>query len=177
MNAVAYLFERSEIPPLAVQKIFLYSLDSISLRKKFGHGTTGYAVELLANWLTDFNEKKFRVEAEVLKGEQVHLRSGNRISKCLNEGGVCLLSVTHFKGHRHFILAIGNEKGFITAFDPYPKKASVLHKGFKFIEARALHQPNLRISTAWLDRTSSKLPFRFGVTEDRQCVLFNRAKA
>lgn len=179
VNALSYLFDREDIPPVVVQRVYLYCLDSISARREFGHGTSDYATALLANWLAEFRHRKFAVDAEVLEGTSVGFGGGSKISECLNAGGVALLGVTHYGRHWHYILALRVEDRWLYAFDPYPKAARASKAGkYEFLpDADPLRQePNLRIHYDWIDTSSDKSPFRFGVKSRRDCVLLRRRK-
>jgi hypothetical protein len=44
LNAFSLLYKRSEVPPVAIQRVFMYCLDSVSSKQNIGHGTTSFAV-------------------------------------------------------------------------------------------------------------------------------------
>ena len=55
MNAIAYLFEREEIPPEAVRNMMLYCLDCHSKEGIPGkRGTSRAAMMFLSNWLNEY---------------------------------------------------------------------------------------------------------------------------
>ncbi len=172
LNGLSYLFERDQIPPIVVQRVFLYCLDSISPRREHGHGTTGYACALLANWLSEFRHPKFSLEAQYLEGGAVNLSGGNKIAQCLNAGGAALVSVTHYGGCRHYVMAIRSENRWLYFFDPYPKtaKASKADR-YEFLPGPVGREANLRVHYDWADANSNKSPFRFGLRAERECVL------
>ena len=89
-NAIAHLFEREDIPPEVVQRLYLYSLDAVGRRGTFARGSSEESVRLLAGWLEQFSAGRFRIRTEYLAGREVHLGRGNRIVECLNDGGVAL---------------------------------------------------------------------------------------
>lgn len=177
LNAISYLFERNEIPPVVVQRIFLYCLDCFSNKKDFSHGTSGAAVRLLSEWLSEYSYKSFSLDAEVITGGKVHLGPGNKITQCINSGGVTLFSVKHYGNHWHYILAISVEDGWLYFFDPYPKSVRSKKSGkYEFIPAATGQQPNLRIKYDWLDTQSNKFPFQLGSRSMRECVLLKRIR-
>lgn len=180
VNALAYLFERNEIPPLVLQRVYMLSLDCMFHTKEHGHGTSEMAIEFIASWLSEFRStkfKKFRVEAEYIQGEQLNLGPGNKLVACLNAGGVGVLSVKHFGNYWHEILALNSKDRWLYAFDPYPMIPKRNRAGaFEFIEPDSQHGPNLRIHYDWLDTASGKLPFRFGLASQRGGVLIRRVK-
>lgn len=178
VNALAYLFHRSEIPPLVVQRIYMLCLDCMFHTKEHGHGTSDMAIQFIASWLSEFRStkfKRFRVEAEYIAAERLNLGIGNKLVACLNAGGVGVLSVKHFGSHWHEILALSSKDRWLYAFDPYPKSAKKNKAGaYEFIDQDSQHGPNLRIHYDWLDIASDKLPFRLGLTSQRGGVLIRR---
>ena len=175
INALGYLFDRAEIPPLVVQRVYIYCLDTVASYKRVGHGTTGYAVQLLTNWLNDYRYKKFLVNSEYLSGKKVHLSQGNKITQCLNLEGVALIRVTHQKGQWHYILGLSVKNGWLYAFDPYPRTTRANRPGcYEFMTPSSPHAPNLKIACKWLDKQSNKNQYRLGTKDERECVLLSR---
>jgi len=157
INAITFLFERNEIPPTVIHKIYLYSLDTITTRQNIGYGTSGFAVQMLGNWLESYKKNKFSLSSEYMEHENIHLKGGNKISKCVNEGGVALLRVHTGNNGWHFILVLSIANGSALCFDPYPKKNSKNFKGkLKFINSPDMCLRNLEINTAYLDTYSNK---------------------
>jgi len=175
LNALSFLFERREIPPQVVQRIYLYSLDAVTSSKGVGHGTSGLAIQLLGNWLAKFKYSKFLVQTEFISGESVHLRKGNKIARTLGDGGVALLRVKHAGNAWHYVLAISISGGWLYCYDPYARtpKAGKPDK-YEFLETNDAQGPNLRISSKWLDTNSNKNPYQFGTLTDRECLIIKR---
>lgn len=174
VNALSYLFERSEIPPLVIQRVYLYCLDSLSSHDRIGHGTTGFAVQLLAGWLDGYQHRKFSLSAEYLEGCAVHFKPGNRISRCLNRGGAVLLSLTHGGGLRHYVLGINVDAGWLYCFDPYPMPRAKRSEDYEFLETKGPRDPNLRIRLKWLGVSSNKQKFHLGIESERESILVER---
>jgi hypothetical protein len=181
VNALAYLFERHEIPPAVLQRVYMLCLDCMFHTNEHGHGTSDLAIEFIASWLTEFRStkfKKFRVEAEYVGEEKLNLGPGNKLVECLNSGGVGVLSVKHFGTYWHEILALSAKDRWLYAFDPYPKspKLSKSNKAecYEFIVPDGPHEPNLRIHYDWLDKHSEQQPFRLGLRTQRGGVLIRR---
>lgn len=173
LNAITYLFERNEIPPLVVQKIYLYSLDTVSSKNSHGHGTTRLAVQMLGNWLTNFEEKNFSVSSEYLSGEDVNFKPNNRISKTVNAGGVALVRVRVID-YWHYILAIKSDTEWLYCFDPYPHTDRYNNDNVIFFKSNNLHSPNLKINKKWLDVKSNKQKYVLGKHTERECLLLKR---
>lgn len=174
-NAVVKLFHRNEIPPLVIQRIYLLSLDSASSNKKYGNGTTGFAIQLLGHWLSEFETKNFSVSTEYISGEKVNFGRGSKISRCLNKDGVALLRVHLGGGNWHYILALSVENGVVSCFDPYPKlNRNFVKNKVEFIEENGLHSPNLLVSTAHLSTKSDLTKYVLGTFSERECLLLEK---
>lgn len=175
INALGYLFERKEIPPVVLQRVYLYCLDSFSHSRAMGHGTTSHGSRILANWLMQYKERRFSVLTEVVERTSVSLAQNNALARCLNSGGVAVMTVKHYGRWWHSILAISVRDRWIYAFDPYPRSPKSNREGcYEFLEPKSPHDPNLRIHYDWADTLSDKLPFRFGTLEHREWILINR---
>lgn len=171
LNALSYLFDRSEIPPLAVQRVYLYCLDSVSGDRHFGHGTTEFAVRLLAEWFGNFKTKKFSSCWRYLSGDEVHLAQKNPIATALNTGGVVPLCVTDGGKGWHYILALQMDRDWLYAYDPYPRNARANKaKAYEYLVPENSNAPNVRISRAYMDTQTRKGRYRLGFYADREAV-------
>jgi hypothetical protein len=129
-------------------------------------------VQLLGNWLSEVREKKFRVETEFLKNDEVHLDGNNAIARCLTTGGVVLLRLAATGRGFHFVLTLYSKDGWLYCFDPYPGQRN--KKGaFEWLKLPKLHAPNLRIRYAWAKEERHQ---RHGLGElvDREALLMWR---
>lgn len=173
VNALVYLFERGEIPPSVLQRVYLYTLDTIESRQRIGHGTSGFAIRLLANFLSEVKMGKFRLAADVYEGEAVHLGEGNPIARCLNRGGAALLRVKDEGDDWHYILGLHVKGDWIECHDPYLRR---LPKSdfFEPLQPQLAHDPNVRIKRGWLDTKSNGQLFCLGTNSERECVLLLR---
>lgn len=178
LNALSYLYERNEIPPLAIQRIFMYCLDSVSSKQNIGHGTTPYAVQLFGNWLNEFRKNRFRNSAKYISGAEVNLKRNNALSRTLNRNGVAMLRVKGDANTWHYILGLKFEGDWLHAFDPYPRP---LKKGptnsYEFVKTATGQEPNLYVHRDWLDTLSNKEPYRLGSQNEREALLLLRAEA
>lgn len=180
LNALSYLYHRNEIPPLAIQRIFMYCLDSVSSKQNLGHGTTPYAVQLFGNWLNEFQKGKFRNESTYLTGAKVSLGKNNALARTLNQGqrGVAMIRVKGDRSTWHYILGIGFEGDWLHAFDPYPRpRKKVPPNSYEFTKTAKDQEPNLRIHRDWLDTLSNKEPYRLGSQNEREALLLLRTDA
>ena len=175
INAVNYLFERHEIPPMVIRHIYLYSLDTVGRNARFGiGGTSKYAVRLLGNWLSSYKMKKFSVTTDFLEGDDVHLRKESRIYACLEEGGIALCNTLLRKGEQHYLMIIRIEDDWVYCFDSYRRVSLRRMKNHASIlpyeEGRS---PNLKIRAQWMDQESSSR-FCLGPVSIRECLLIWR---
>ena len=175
LNALSYLYERNEIPPLAIQRIFMYCLDSISTRQAVGHGTSTYAVQLFGNFLNAYRHKTFITSATYISGTEVHLAQNNQIARTLNANGAALLNVSTGSKLSHYILALYLDDSWLYAFDPYPKMQRKANNGnYEYMPQDHGQAPNVRIHRTWLDTHSNKGAFRFGSSTQREALLIQK---
>lgn len=175
LNAISFLFNRKDIHPLVIQKIYLYSLDKITSRKNIGHGTTGFAIQILCNWLSEFKTNDFSLFSEFISGGEVCFGRGNKISKCLNDGGVALLRIHWGNKSWHYVLALKIEDGWVNVFDPYPKREGVFIKDrVEFISQNGIQSANLKISISHLETRSNSAKYVLGTFSERECVLLRK---
>jgi len=175
INAISYLFERNEIPPMVISHIYLYSMDTVGRDSRFGiGGTSKYAVRLLGNWLSSYKMKNFSVATEFLEEDEVHLRKESRIYACLEEGGIALCNSLLSKHEQHYLMIIRIEDGWIYCFDPY-KRVSLRGMGdhVSILPCQEGRSPNLRIRAQWMDQKTRKR-FCMGPLSIRECLLIWR---
>ncbi|MCL6269406.1 hypothetical protein M3P05_05530 [Sansalvadorimonas sp. 2012CJ34-2] len=177
INALAYLFERDDIPPLVIQKIYLYCLDTVTAQGELGHGTTGLAVALLGNWLQKYREGSFALSTTYLDREKVNCTGRSQLEECLNRKGTALVRLHTGKKLWHYVLALSMDDEWFYAFDPCRRKKKSIVKGAVeyLLDARE-QQPNLRIRRQWLDTLSNRKRFALGTLRERECLLIERPK-
>lgn len=182
INALCYLFERKDLPPFVVHRIYKDCLDIESAR-----GTSSRAIQDLSFLLKNYKEtsfKNFTVDSKFIIEEQVHLRQNSRILRCINSDGVAMLSVHLSRNNWHSILGLQIDEGWIYCHDPAPRtKRFIDNNAVQFIPATNRHGPNLRIRLTWLDKdfdtatTAEERKYILGSEEDRECLLLNRIYA
>ena len=174
INALQCLFSREELPPEVVQKIMLYSLDTINKNGEPGkRGTTGLACQLILQWLESYKSKSFAVRCEYLTEDEVNLRPNNRIVRCLNNGGVALFSVRfdNTSSMYHYILAIESDPEYIYFFDPYYRGKRIYGEDPKAIDIiKGNPRINLKVSRLRLESTGMER-YSLGPAEYRTCCL------
>jgi len=175
INAVCYLFERQEIPPMVIRHIYLYTLDTVGRGGRLGsRGTSRHAVRLLGHWLSSYKFKKFSVDTEFLLHEEVHLRTGNRIFECLEQGGIALCNIQLGGREEHYLMLIKVEDGWVHCFDPYLRISMRGLKNYvRMLKNEDGRSANLKIRIEWMD-TEERLRFCLGPVSLRECLLIWR---
>lgn len=184
INALQYLFSREEIPPIALQKIMQYSLDTINKHGESGKGggTTGLAIQLILQWLASYSNGSFSLsQCEFLPQEQIHLRQGNKISACINSGGIALLCV-YFNSTgtiAHYILALGVDKtdrNSLLFFDPLYRVRQFSGNDSNYIQwlgDNGGQKANVRVARERLDSFAYE-KYSMGPISERECCLLER---
>jgi len=119
LNALRYLFKRSEISPEVYKYIMQYTLDSTNeLGESCKGGTSVYALEFLCNWLNENGKNKgMSIKCQSIEKESVSIYN-NDLEKTIQEGNVAILRVYLGKVEHYVLLtALDNEYAYI--FDPY----------------------------------------------------------
>ena len=175
INALAYLFERDDIPPLVIQRIYLHTLDTVTTRGQLGYGTTGLAVALLGNWLGKYREGSFALNTQYLERDSVSVNGRSLLVDCLERGGTALVRLHSGKGLWHYVLALGIDDEWFYGFDPCRRRQRKLVSGeVEYIPEAREQQPNLRIRRKWLDTRSNRKRFALGTSRERECLLIER---
>ncbi len=157
LNAVSYLFNRKEIPPMVIRHIYLYCMDTVSRDARFGiGGTSKLAVRLLGNWLSSYKVKQFSVTTDFLDKEKVSLEPGGKIHACLEEGGIVLCSMLLSSKEEHYVMLTAIEDQWVYCFDSY-RRTSVrgMQGNIKLLNPGDGRAPNLKIGKDWFEQTKA----------------------
>ena len=169
---------------MVIQRIMLYSLDTINQHGEYGKGgTTDLSIQLILQWLEQFTNDKFAFKrCEYLEKEQVHFRRGNKIMSCINRGGVALLRVNAGKAATapfHYILALGvdeTDRDWLLFFDPYYRIKPFKGEDANYIQWIGKENKkgaNLRIKRERLD-SYGYAKYSLSDIENRECCLLER---
>ncbi len=158
INAVTYLYERDEIPPMVISHIYLYSMDTVGRNARFGTGgTSKYAVKLLGNWLNSYKMKKFSVYTEFLEKFEISLETGSRIDTCLKEKGIVLCNMFLTPKEEHYVMILDMDEEWVYMFDPYRRKSlRGMKDNVKILPCEDGRSPNLKIRKIWLSQETNK---------------------
>lgn len=180
INALSYLFNRRELPPFVVHRVYKDLLDIESSR-----GTSSRAIQDLGCLLNNYKEKsfkKFAVNSRFLSGSQVHFKQNSKIIRCLNANGAALMCVHSSWNNWHYILGFRLEDGWLHCYDPFPrsKKFFINNEYVQLVETVGQQDSNLKIRCDWLEKDFDKKKdykerkYVLGCHDDRECLLLNR---
>lgn len=117
INALAYLYDREDIPVELLKAIYDFTLDAKGKDGVVGEGgTSREKAKELAEFFVEHANKdaQFDISCEVLSGEEVELE---KMRKVLDEGGVIIARCWH-EGE-HYVLITKIDDNFAYIFDPY----------------------------------------------------------
>ena len=117
INALAYLYDREDIPVELLKAIYDFTLDVKGEDGVVGEGgTSREKAKELADFFVECANKdaQFDISCEVLSGEEVELGKMRRV---LDEGGVIIARCWH-EGE-HYVLITKIDDNFAYIFDPY----------------------------------------------------------
>ena len=117
VNALAYLYDREEIPVELLKAIYRLSLDVKDDGVTGQGGTSSRHAELIAKYFVDFAEQNdgLSTKCEILHGDDANDR---KIRKALDDGGVAIARCFHQKDE-HYVLITKISDDFVYLFDPY----------------------------------------------------------
>ena len=138
VNALAYIYEREDIPVELLKAIYRFTLDVDGKDGIEGTGGTSRKhAELLAKYFVEYANKndKFDINCKILNGKDVTLE---KMKKALEDNGVIIARC--WQDTEHYVLITKIDDNFAYIFDPYYLKedyyvkdddvAIVLHEAF-----------------------------------------------
>lgn len=118
LNALRYLFKRSEISPEIYKYIMQYTLDKSNDLGEIGKGGTSvYALEFLSNWLNENAiNKGMNLTTKSLLKDEISIYNKELESK-IKTGAVAILRV--YQECEHYCLLTALDEKYAYIFDPY----------------------------------------------------------
>lgn len=117
VNALAYLYDREDVPVELLKAIYRLTLDSEDKNGIEGKGGTSVEhAELLAKYFVEYanNNSQFDIKCKILYGANVTL---DRMKDSLNNNGVIIARC--WQEGDHYVLITKIDDNFAYIFDPY----------------------------------------------------------
>lgn len=117
VNALAYLYEREEVPVELLKAIYRFTLDVEDEEGVKGKGGTSRKhAELLSKFFIEYanNNKDFDIHCKILYGENVTLE---KMKNTLDNNGVIVARC--WQDTEHYVLITKIDDNFAYIFDPY----------------------------------------------------------
>ncbi len=174
-NALRFLFERAEIPPILIKQIWAMGNDAYSPTGEPGKaGTSLEALRYLGHWFTDYGEKcGFPLRAKFLEGTEAFVEEQSAVLNCLRDGGCVVLRVVIHGGSGHYVLLTRIlDNGEIGLFDPYGGEPDRGDPGRRFIYDRP-QEMNRAVRMEYLNRQDDS-EYAMGPYHKRELLLLWR---
>lgn len=173
LNALRYLFKRSEISPEIYKYIMQYTLDKTDENgENCKGGTSTFALEFLCNWLNENSSKKgMNIICKVLPKEECSIYN-TELYDHIKAGGIAILRVYQDCEHYCLLTEIDDNHAYI--FDPYYLDITYYDndKFCEIIKDRPF-EFNRKISKTRIDENSTK-DFSLVSGKNREIILISR---
>lgn len=176
LNALSFLFERNEIPPILIRNIMLYSLDCYDCCGEAGKsGTSRSAMMFLSHWMDRFGQTgRLPISSTYIADSDVYLGPGSEINKALKQGGAVVVRL--FLDEWHYVLFTGMEEdGSIRIFDPYLSK-DILQGHQEIIDIENNPYSHNRIVPPSSFNQEAELLYALGPKSGREAVIIYNNK-
>lgn len=118
VNAFMYLFERSEIPPQAVDFLTRVTGDCNLAVNNCFRGTSANALAFVAAWCNDYLTKAgFPIHCQALRDDEVSMVDGSPLVEGLRSGAIAVCGCHLFVDH--YVLITGITETDALIFDPF----------------------------------------------------------
>ncbi len=173
LNAVSYLYKRSDIPLELVRAIHLYTIDCYDINgDKSNEWMANESIKQLCNWITNCTKKNnYGLDCIYLRGEEV---TYELMEKCIRNDGVIFIKC--LRGDPQYDIITNMNQSYTYIFDAnyidddyYDKDVDI-----KCVQSKPFDY-NRIVKTERLFMDSDK-DFSLGKISQRECVLMNRRK-
>ena len=120
-NAMRFLFEREEIPPVIMKHIWTMGIDTYADGGEPGReGTSKASMRYMAAWFECFAEKcHFPLKAAFLDSDYAIIQKGSLAWKCLERGGCAVVRCWHGQSGHYVLVTQLVSDDVVGLFDPY----------------------------------------------------------
>lgn len=159
INALAYLYEREEIPPQVTDYALRVTGDCNLGVKGYMRGTSSYALAFMAAWCNDYLAKAgFPIRCQALRDDEVSVQDGATLLRGIESGAVAVCGC--YIGVDHYVLITGVDGDDVLIFDPYydtwpPQNFDVPDEGVVWVDDHPFSH-NRRISKSVLEDRDGK---------------------
>ena len=172
VNALAYLYDREDVPIELLKAIYKYTLDVESEDGIVGKGgTSRHHAEKLARYFVEYanTNKKFNINCTVLSKEKVNL---DDMKKTVDNNGVIIARC--WQEVEHYVLITKIDDTFAYIFDPYYLNEDHYYKDEDV--AIVLHETFTHNRIVKIERlfTEENKDFSLLKIADREVILINR---
>ena len=173
-NAIRFLFEREEIPPIILKYIWTMGIDTFADDGTPGKsGTSKASMRYMAAWFECYAQKcGFPLKVAFLDSEYASVAKGSLVWRCLEEGGCALVRCWH-RGNGHYVLLtelISDE--WIGLFDPFEETLDADNPNIRPVEGDPKRKN--RIVKASVFNHADVENYAMGEPERREVLLFWR---
>ena len=173
LNALIYLYEREEIPPLATDYIARVTGDCNIGINGYMRGTSAHALAFVAAWCNDYLVKAgFPIRCQSLSGDEVSMPDGSALVEGLRSGAVAVCGCRLYVDH--YVLMTGIDGDDVLIFDPFydtwpPVKSAIPEVGVAWVDDQPFSH-NRRVAKAVLDDPDS-IGYSMHALSGRDAVL------
>lgn len=172
INALAYLYDREDVPVELIKAVYKYTLDVESEDGIVGKGGTSRKhAEMLARYFEEYanNNKGFNINCKVLSKDKVNL---NDMKKTLDNHGVIIARC--WQTVEHYVLITKIDNYFAYIFDPYYLEEDYYYEDEDV--AIVLHETFTHNRVVKIERLFNEENKDFSLLKesDREVILINR---
>lgn len=174
-NAMRFLFEREEIPPVILKSIWTMGIDTFAEDGEPGkEGTSKASMRYMAAWFECFSQKcHFPLKTMFLDMEYAAVGKGSLVWKCLERGGCAVVRCWHGKKGHYVLLTQLVSDEVIGLFDPFDEGAQGDEANCRFVSGDPCRK-NREVRADVFNRTEV-VNYAMGEPERREVLLFWRS--
>lgn len=173
INAIRFLFEREEIPPLIVKQIWTMGIDTFADGEPGKAGTSKASMRYIAAWFECYATNcGFPVKVTFLDMGFAAIERGSYIWACLERGGCAVVRVWHGKSGHYVLLTQLVSDEVVGLFDPFDGVPDPHAAGQRWIDDDP-RRKNREVRVDTLNRTDVT-DYAMGELERREVLLLWR---